>query len=175
MKQNSRSSVIILLLRGMMQQNTLKRFEFEGNTSANHGEFSFIVVRIEEVNKNSACKIAHVERNFPRLITRTIERNQERIIRRFLIKYIASVANNAGISHNISVRRHRQKFARLQNKIFISCGNVFFVNFAKFKISVVPIIGTAIRRIFETLHSDFVAVINARNARISHLPQRRHF
>ena len=88
---------------------------------------------------------------------------------------IMTVTNHAGIGNNIALTRQRQQFARLQNQIFIAHGDKFFVSRQEFLISAAPRIRTPIGRVFKALHTDFVAVINAGYAGISHLPKSRHF
>ena len=162
----------MFLLRHVVQQNAFQRFQRKFNALTLDGELSFI---IEGVNKNSVCKIAYVEGNKSFFVTRTVERDKICVIFSLLVENVAPCTNHAGISKNIVIRRQRQKFARPQNNIFITCRNKFFIRFAQFIIAVFPIIRSTVRRIFKALQSDFIAVVNTGNAGICHLPQRRHF
>ena len=104
-QNNSGAAVVILLLRDVVQENSLQSLKLKVHAPTRHGKFALRIVRVEGVNELSISKVAHVEGNFLAARLIPIERNQINIVSRLVSEDIMTATNHAGKSYNVALAR----------------------------------------------------------------------
>ena len=163
--------LVVVLGRDVLQEEALERQDVDRQLAVLDREAR---LRVEGIGKDAVCKVADLQRDRLRLLEAPVEERDETLVLRWLAEDIAAAAHETRKGHDIALCVERQQLARLQGRVLIAHADHALVAAPDVRVAVRPVVGAAVVRVLEALHRDLIAVVDARHARVRHLPERRH-
>ena len=175
MQQNACAPLKLARQRLVFEQPARKRRQLQGELAAHRGHPLRCMLLVgHHIHKGAVSKVADIEHHRMAFRPAAVKDGDVGAVIRIRTEDIMAAAHHAGKGQHIALRRERQKFASLQGVVFVAGLDDGPVVFPQFFITACPLVRTAVGRVLESFHADFITIIDARHARISHLEHSRH-
>ena len=170
-QEDTRLALVAARFFALVQKQSVERRNFNAQPPA----LDLVGARgFETVLERAAGKVADVQLDRNALLGIAVERGDKYAVFLLMIEHIIAGADRACIGNDVTRAVERQDVARAQRVVLVADLNKPLHPAADLLVAVRPVVGAAVERVFEALHPNLVAVVNARHAGIGHLPQRRH-
>ena len=170
-QQDASLMLVTVLRRDVLQEEALERQQCDRQLAVLDREAR---LGMEGIGKDAVREVANLQRDGLLLLEAPVEERDEALVLRGLAEDIAAAAHEAREGHDVALGVERQELACLQGRVLIAHADHALVTAPDVRVAVLPIVGAAVVRVLEALHRDLIAVVDARDARVRHLPERRH-